>query len=159
MITTVANILHLVYHYGMDDETIDAFDVTDITGLTYRQLNHVIGTSRHFTQYQVGRGKARAFTFRDTVFLMVVHFMQKDNVFINKIDEAIDVIKENWKSDEPSEAGVITRWVDGAYRWSLYAHVLSTDDFSQSLDANIYLPNLFYNVRQMAYKVEGEFGE
>lgn len=140
-------------------KTIGTIRVTEIVGMTYRQVDILMATSKHFKHHLIGAGKLREFTFRETVLLMVAKYMRKDKLNVTVIDQVLDAIIKNWKTDEPNEAGVITLWADGVYRWSAYAMALSTDEYVQTLDNYVRVPKIFYNIRQMAYEVDGAFYE
>jgi len=141
----------MVYNKGMN-----ANDVCKLTGLTYRQFTYLLEGTDAFKHRERTRGVYAKYSYKDAVLFSVAKILRGENGTMDVINHVFNLIMDNWKTDNPEDAGVIMLWADGVYRWSEYAYNLAVDDFIQSLDRFTHVPKFFYNVRQIAYKVQDD---
>lgn len=141
----------MVYNKGMN-----AKDICKLTGLTYRQVTYLLEGTDVFKHRERTRGVYAKYSHKDAVLFSVAKILRDESAKMDMINHVFNLIMDNWKTDNPEDAGVIMLWADGVYRWSEYAYNLAVDDFIQSLDRFTHVPKFFYNVRQIAYKVQDD---
>jgi hypothetical protein len=143
--------LYIVYNRGMN-----AYDLCRLSGLTYRQVGYLLKGTDVFKHRDRRRGRYAKYSYKDAVLIMVAKVLRDEYATMSVINSIFNLILDNWKTDNPEDAGVIMLWADGVYRWSEYAYNLAVDDYVQSLDRFTHVPKFFYNVRQIAYKVQDD---
>jgi len=85
---------------------MDGKTASRIVGITYGQLNlwvnQIDGLLSNPSESQ---GLPRNFTYRDLVLLNVAKYLRHDGCRMEAIRKAIKVVSDNWKDDDPENAG------------------------------------------------------
>lgn len=85
---------------------MDGKTAVRIVGITYGQLNFWVNqVDGLLSNDPISQGLPRNFTYRDLVLLNVAKTLRQDGCRLNAIRQAIKVISDNWKDDDPENAG------------------------------------------------------
>lgn len=133
---------------------MDGRKASEITGLTYRQLNHYVEkVDGLLTKPSESQGKPRDFCYRDLVLLRLVNYLITDGYRLPQIKQAASEVLKNWHNVEnPDDAGFLFDGVDG-FRWTPTTEFqLSSNGAGVSIDTLKTLPKFFYNVKKIAHE-------
>lgn len=85
---------------------MDGKTASRIVGITYGQLNLWVNQIDGLLSNEpISQGLPRNFTYRDLVLLSVAKNLRQDGCRMDAIRNAIKVISDNWKDDDPENAG------------------------------------------------------
>lgn len=143
---------------------MDAKMVLEATGLTYGRLNYLIeqvdALKREKTQ-----GKARDFYFRDLVYLKLASLMRTDGIRISAINDAIELLGNNWRDDDNiDQAGTLIRehgkGGEVIWHWGIFDGIkipgrTTIDGDEKIIKANYgYVPGSVYSVKRIAIELK-----
>ncbi len=138
---------------------MDSKTVIERTGLTYGQLNYLLkrvdALNRDKTQ-----GKARKFGPRDLVFLKLASVLREHGYGLDKINEAVTLVDQQWIDDpyfDIGKAGRLSFGYENQIRWELSSNAwYMGNEKTVYMDSVMWIKKYYYNVSKIAEKLFDE---